>query len=191
MARQLEDGQYVIEEGFFSVGGAWQAEVIVRRPDAFDARTAFRFIAADTSAGGSSLIPPDPDKGQFNFGLELFGGATLYMGVGVAAGVWRTRRGAPLLGPGLAGLDSQTNPFPPDQASIGTGRQLYTQNCQVCHIVSDLGDGPSSVGSNPPPTDLAVHVPLHADPDLFNIIRDGVLGSAMTSFNEALTEDEI
>jgi mono/diheme cytochrome c family protein len=36
-----------------------------------------------------------------------------------------------------------------------------------------------------------VHVPLHPDPDLFDIISDGVSGSAMSPFREALTEDEV
>ena len=208
VAQNLGDGQYVIEEGLFSVAGAWQAAVIIRRSDAFDARTAFRFIAAKTSASGSAVIGPDPDKGQFLLGLEIFGGAGLFMGVGVAAGGWWTRRGAALLGPGLAGavvgvvlaatspiaesgFDTQTNPFPPDQASLDAGQQLYVTNCQVCHGISGLGDGPGSEGLDPPPADLIVHVPLHPDPDLFDIISDGVSGSAMNPFRDALTKDEV
>jgi mono/diheme cytochrome c family protein len=208
VAENLGDGHYVIEDGLFSVAGAWQAAVIVRRSDAFDARTAFRFMAARTSASGSALITPDPDKGQFLLGLEIFGGAVLFMGVGVAVGGWWTRRGAALLGPGLAGaivgvvlatsspiaesgFDTQTNPFAPDQASLDAGQQLFVANCQVCHGAGGLGDGPGSEGLDPPPADLIVHVPLHPDPDLFNIISDGVSGSAMSSFKETLTEDEI
>ncbi|MBT97763.1 MAG: cytochrome C, partial [Dehalococcoidia bacterium] len=53
------------------------------------------------------------------------------------------------------------------------------------------GDGPGSVGLEPPPADLLVHVPLHPDPDLFGIISDGVAGSAMVPFGDVLTEDEI
>jgi mono/diheme cytochrome c family protein len=208
VARNLGDGRYAIDDGLFSVAGAWQAAVVVRRSDAFDARTAFRFIAAKTSASGSAVIAPDPDKGQFLLGLEIFGGAVLFMGVGVAAGGWWTRRGASLLGPGLAGavigvvlaasspiaesgFDTRTNPFPPDHASLDTGEQLYVSNCQVCHGASGLGDGPGSEGLDPPPADLVVHVPLHPDPDLFDIISDGVSGSAMSPFREALTEDEV
>jgi len=208
VAQNLGDGSYVIEDGLFSVAGAWQAAVIVRRSDAFDARTAFRFIAARTSASGSAVIAPDPDKGQFLLGLAIFGGAVLFMAVGVAVGGWWTRRGASLLGPGLAGavigvvlaasspvaesgFDTQTNPFPPNQASLDTGQRLYVNNCQVCHGASGLGDGPGSEGLDPPPADLVVHVPLHPDQDLFDIISDGVSGSAMSPFKEALTEDEI
>ncbi|MBT98962.1 MAG: hypothetical protein CL902_10095, partial [Dehalococcoidia bacterium] len=132
VSQNLGDGQYVIEEALFNIAGAWQASVIVRRSDAFDARTAFRFIAAKTTSSGSAVIAPDPNKGKFLLGLELFGGAVLFMVAGVAAGGWATRSGRSLLGPGLAvavlgmvlavaspvgqtGLDTQTNPFPPDQ----------------------------------------------------------------------------
>jgi len=208
VAENQGDGQYVVEEGLLSVAGAWQTAVVVRRSNAFDARTAFRFIAARTSASGSALIAPDPDKGQFLLGLGIFSGALLFMGVGVAVGGWWTKRGASLLGPGLAGaiigvvmaatspvaesgFDTQTNPFAPDQASLDTGQQLFVANCQVCHGAGGLGDGPGSEGLDPPPADLIVHVPLHPDPDLFDIISDGVSGSAMSPFKETLTEDEI
>jgi len=74
---------------------------------------------------------------------------------------------------------------------LDTGQRLYVNNCQVCHGASGLGDGPGSEGLDPPPADLVVHVPLHPDQDLFDIISDGVSGSAMSPFKEALTEDEI
>lgn len=208
VSQNLGNGQYVIDEVLFNVAGAWQAAVVVRRSDAFDARTAFRFIAAKTSSTGSAVIAPDPDKGKFLLGLELFGGAVLLMVVGVAVGGGATRNGSVLLGTGLAaavvgivlavaspvgqsGFDTQTNPFPPNQESLNVGQELYSQNCQVCHGASGLGDGPGSAGLEPPPANLLVHVPLHPDPDLFGIISEGVSGSAMSPFNEALTEDEI
>ncbi|MBC8281229.1 MAG: copper resistance protein CopC, partial [Chloroflexi bacterium] len=50
VTENLGGGRYAVEEALFNVAGAWQASVIVRRSDAFDARTAFRFIAAKTSA---------------------------------------------------------------------------------------------------------------------------------------------
>jgi mono/diheme cytochrome c family protein len=36
-----------------------------------------------------------------------------------------------------------------------------------------------------------VHVPLHADRDLFQIIRDGIAGTAMAPFGGQMTEEEI
>jgi mono/diheme cytochrome c family protein len=36
-----------------------------------------------------------------------------------------------------------------------------------------------------------VHVPLHADHDLFQIIHDGIAGTAMAPFSGQITEQEI
>ncbi|HAA95708.1 MAG TPA: hypothetical protein DCE26_08455 [Dehalococcoidia bacterium] len=208
IAENLGGGKYGIEEGLFSVSGAWQTALIVRRPDSFDARTAFRFITAKTTASGSALISPDPDKGQVFLGLELVGGAVLFIGVGLAVGGWRTRRGTPLFAPGAAaavvgavllagsvvgggGGDGRTNPFPPNQASLAAGQELYVQNCLVCHGELGLGDGPGSEGLNPPPANLIIHVPLHPDPDLYETISDGIFGSAMNPFERVLSAEEI
>jgi hypothetical protein len=38
---------------------------------------------------------------------------------------------------------------------------------------------------------LVVHVPLHADHDLLQIIRAGVTGTAMAPFGGQMTEEEI
>ena len=40
-------------------------------------------------------------------------------------------------------------------------------------------------------TDLVVHVPLHADHDLFQIIHDGIAGTTMAPFGGQMTEEEI
>ena len=67
-ARPVGDGTYVVEESQISIAGVWQAELTVVRPDAFDARTAFRFEAASTAAGGSAIITPSPDTARYAAG---------------------------------------------------------------------------------------------------------------------------
>ena len=47
---------------------------------------------------------------------------------------------------------------------------------------------------DPYPLDLTVHVPQHADPDLFNFISRGFPGTAMPAWSDAdhkLTNDQI
>jgi len=39
--------------------------------------------------------------------------------------------------------------------------------------------------------DLVQHVPLHADPDLFASIHDGIAGTAMAPFGGQMTAEEI
>ena len=43
----------------------------------------------------------------------------------------------------------------------------------------------------PRPADLVQHVPLHADPDLFASIHDGIAGTAMAPFGGQMTAEEI
>ena len=37
------DGTYVLDDALFSLAGPWHIQLVVRRPDAFDARAAFRW----------------------------------------------------------------------------------------------------------------------------------------------------
>jgi mono/diheme cytochrome c family protein len=83
------------------------------------------------------------------------------------------------------------NPFPPTAASVEAGQRLYAQRCAPCHGPTGHGNGPLAAGLRPPPADLVVHVPLHADHDLFQIIHDGIAGTAMAPFGGQVTEEEI
>ena len=83
------------------------------------------------------------------------------------------------------------NPFPPNPESLQAGRLVYQQHCETCHGLAGRGDGPSAASLKPPAANLMVHVPLHADSDLFGFIHDGVEGTAMVPLGKALTDDEI
>jgi mono/diheme cytochrome c family protein len=88
--------------------------------------------------------------------------------------------------------DSLVNPIYPDANSITTGQRLFEQNCAECH--GRNGVPPPGLDLNPYPLDLTVHVPQHADSQIFRFIDGGVPGTAMRAWGEgegALTEEQI
>ena len=172
-AAPVGGGAYVVEEGRFSIAGAWQAELVVRRPDAFDARTGFRF---EVGAGGSSAIAPSRETGQVLFGAGLVLLGVVFLATGMPLGGLFTLRGAGVMTPGalalLAGAiflfnselaapsgTASRNPFPPDAESLRIGARVYEDTCQACHGETGLGDGPAGLALDPPPGNLVVHVP--------------------------------
>ena len=201
------DGVYVLEGVLLSIAGAWQAELFVSRPDAFDARTAFRFEVTGSGTLGSWAIAPSPGTANLLAGTGLAVLGVVFMVVGLRMGGWFTKAGAGVMAPGIAALvvgvvllvnapfaqpgPELVNLFPPDPESLATGQSLYTQTCQTCHGETGRGDGPLGVGLEPPPADLVVHVPLHTEGDLFTYIHDGIPGTAMTPLGDALSDDEI
>ena len=206
-AAHVGGGKYVLEEALVGIAGAWEVEVLVRRPDAFDARTAFRFEALP-SAGGSAAIAPSPDTGILLLGIELGAAGVIFLVVGLPLGGWYSRRGAAIMVVGLlffaagavavvngqAGLEDGAvvrNPFPPDAESLAEGLAVYESACRVCHGEGGRGDGPGAAGMDPPPADLVVHVPLHPDRDLYRFIDEGIEGTAMAPLGDRLTEEEI
>jgi mono/diheme cytochrome c family protein len=206
--RPAGDGRYVLDGQMLSIAGLWQAELAVSRPDAFDARTAFRFTAAADATGGSASIAPTADTGKLLWGVELGLLGALFLTAGIPLGGWRNRIGAGVMGAGLlsatAGMvlafgalggastpEPARNPFPPNPESLEVGQRVYSQNCQACHGVGGRGDGPMAARLEPPPLDLAVHVPLHSEGDLFRFVRDGISGTAMPPWEGKLSDQEI
>ncbi len=202
------NGRYVREDTRFSIEGVWQAELIVRRADAFDARTAFRFEVLSTGAGGSVAISPSPATAYLMLGAGLLVLGVLFLGAGLPLGGWFSRAGAGVMTPGVAGVaaglmllfnvqlgiggdDGLQNPFPPTPESLSSGASTYVQVCQACHGEKGRGDGPGGAALDPPPADLVVHVPLHPDADLFRFIRDGIPGTGMAPLGDRLTEEQI
>ena len=207
-AASLGDGTYVREDAQFSIEGAWQAELVIRRPDAFDARTAFRFEVVAAGSAGSAAISPSPDTAYLLLGAGLLVVGLLFLGAGLPLGGWFSRSGAGVMTPsiagvaaglmllfnaqlGLGGAEVLRNPFPPTPESLETGAATYAAVCQTCHGVEGRGDGPAGVGLEPPPADLIVHVPLHGEADLFRFIRDGIPGTAMVPQGDRLTEEHV
>lgn len=86
---------------------------------------------------------------------------------------------------------SLENPIPATEESIEKGRQLYAQNCAVCHGDQGFGDGPSAVALDPKPANLHEdHVQGLPDGALFWIISHGVPETAMPPWENVLSEEE-
>ena len=202
------DGSYLREGAQFSIAGAWQAELVVRRSDAFDARTAFRFEVVAAGSAGSAAISPSPETAYLLLGVGLLVLGLLFLGAGLPLGGWFSRSGAGVMTPGIAGVaaglmllfnaqlglggaEVLRNPYPPTPESLETGTATYAAVCETCHGVGGRGDGPAAVGLEPPPADLIIHVPLHGEADLFRFIRDGIPGTAMVPQGDRLTDEHI
>jgi copper transport protein len=212
----LEDtgaGIWRLNDTPLNIAGEYQAEVVVQRPDAFDARTAFRFDARSL-ATAADAIKPDTKTSNMLFGLELMiiGALVVVLGIRgvIAPSLFRAvnvHKG--LISPGVAiavigllfVLNTQVlriglaedirNPFPPTAESVAIGEPVYATTCVSCHGAGGLGDGPAGVGLPKPPADLLVHVPLHSDTILFEFIRDGIGSAGMPGQDGVLTEDEM
>ena len=202
------EGEFLANDVPINIAGAYQLEVTVRRPDTFDARTAFRFEVASGGRGSSSTIFPSADTGRLLFGVELAVLGFIFLAVGIPLGGWYSRRGLAVMTPGLvvfiigAGVvftaqfgESATsgdrNPFSPNPESLAIGDRIYTDACASCHGVQGRGDGPAAVGLDPPPANLIIHVPLHPDRVLFEFIHDGIAGTAMVGLDGRYTDEEI
>ncbi|MDE2821890.1 MAG: copper resistance protein CopC [Chloroflexota bacterium] len=202
------EGEFLANDVPVNIAGAYQLEVTVRRPDTFDARTAFRFEVASAGRGSSSTIFPSADTGRLLFGVELAVLGFIFLAVGIPLGGWYSRRGLAVMTPGLvvfiigAGViftaqfdesasSADRNPFAPNPESLATGDRVYTEACTSCHGVQGRGDGPASAGLDPPPANLIVHVPLHPDRILFEFISEGISGTAMVGLADRYTDEEI
>ena len=204
-ATPIGDGEFTLTDQVIGIAGAWEVELVVQRPDAFDARTAFRF---ETSGSGeASAIPLSRDTAYILLG-GIFGVLGLmFLVSALLFGGFQTRAGAAAMTLGVLGMIGaaallagvlgseegalERNPIPPTSESVAAGLSLYDIHCQLCHGTEGLGDGPASAGLNPPVADLVVHVPLHPDRALFDFIHDGIEGAAMPALGEILSDDEI
>ncbi len=205
-ATEIGEGEFALDDQLIGIAGAWQVELVVQRPDAFDARAAFRFEVTE-GGGGSLAIAPAADTGRTLLGIELALLGFVFMGVSIPLGGWYSRGGAAAMVVGAAvviaggallfgalGAGEEVaarNPIPPTQDSVTAGMMVYQEDCQLCHGAEGLGDGPAGAGLEPPPADLTVHVPLHPDRALFEFIKDGIPGTAMAPMGDKLSEDEI
>jgi mono/diheme cytochrome c family protein len=80
-----------------------------------------------------------------------------------------------------------------DPATIAAGQQLYAANCLGCHGSSGRGDGPSGVMLSPTPPDFATHMVAgkHTDGQVFLMISNGSVGTAMQAYRERLSDEQI
>ena len=83
-----------------------------------------------------------------------------------------------------------TNPVPDTDASIDAGRRAYQASCAICHGPRAKGDGPAAFTLNPRPFDLQIHVPRHATGEVYHWTSEGVPGTGMPAWKDALTPEQ-
>ncbi len=213
---KIDEGVWEQQDAQISIAGAYQIEVNVVRSDAFDSRLSFRF-SARSSSFASDLIRPQSSTALLLFGLQIgiigmalilsrlpwsalprlewrqylvnnrrfsvIGGCCMTVGAAIAINSFT-------LGIGVT-KEAAGNPFPLTQESVQLGIEQYVAACASCHGDAGRGDGPASIALNPKPADLAVHVPLHSDADLFDFIANGIDGTAMTAQIGKISEEDI
>ncbi len=209
-----EAGAYLGQGPFMTLEGRWRVEVEVRRETAedtigfFDVRPAGAAVVSSVSGGAWDNPAPGLTWNEFAGLVFLLAG----LGFALARGPIRqagkeagwAANGMTMMGFAFGVLllfgvhghegdpENLINPIYPDSNSISTGRTLFEQNCAMCHGRS--GVPPQGLDLDPYPLDLTVHVPQHADGQLFRFIDEGVAGSAMRAWGEgegALSEEQI
>jgi copper transport protein len=171
-----------------SQAGTWQAELLVRRTNQDDARTAIRFLVASpggapqptAATSGAYPLLPSP---LVSLAYALIGAGVLVAGLAVVRAIREPRRrrafqrqaalvvaGVVILGCGgyvyaaeqRSGVPLDVvnirDPVPPDERSLAIGRDVYTNNCETCHGETGRGDGPSGLRLVPRPADLHLHM---------------------------------
>lgn len=83
-----------------------------------------------------------------------------------------------------------TNPVPETADELAAGRQIYQSKCSICHGPRARGDGPAALAMVPRPFDLTVHVPLHAEGEVFYFVSEGIGGTQMPAWKEQLSDTQ-
>jgi mono/diheme cytochrome c family protein len=88
---------------------------------------------------------------------------------------------------GLIGSSLATPLLP----ALEEGRAIYERHCADCHGPEGRGDGKQAISLSPRPGNLvSAQTSAKSDQDLLKIIANGRPRTAMTGWNERLSEDE-
>ena len=202
-------GIWELDDITISIAGAYQLDVTAVRSDSFDSNISTRFSAASASFA-SDLIRPSVRIAMTAFGILVFVAgmayliSTLFIAKPVrlklnphytisifvvTAGVFL------ILNANTSGIgipaEERGNPFPLTQESVQMGRDTYATTCSTCHGDTGRGDGTAGIALDQPPSDLAIHVPLHTDYELYGFIANGIDGTPMVAQLGNLTSEEI
>lgn len=89
---------------------------------------------------------------------------------------------------GLIG-SSLATPLPP--IALEEGRAIYERHCADCHGPEGRGDGKQAISLSPRPGNLvSAQTSAKSDQDLLKIIANGRPRTAMTGWNERLSDNE-
>jgi copper transport protein len=195
-------GLYNLQGAYLSVVGEWKVEAYVRRAGVVDdARIPYRLSVIDPASSRAEELPPLSTSVIFaafdlaaGIGLLIFARRRnipegKWIGLGaLALGLVLLALGTVFTPPASAGI--VTNPIVPDETSLARGKDVYTQNCAVCHGPAGRGNGPLAIGMNPPPADFVAHVTQHSDETLFDWISKGIAGTSMQGWDKSLSETD-
>jgi cytochrome c oxidase cbb3-type subunit 2/cytochrome c oxidase cbb3-type subunit I/II len=79
-------------------------------------------------------------------------------------------------------------PPTPDAATSGVGKALFAATCASCHGNAGAGDGPAAGALAPAPTNFHLKKPTQAR--AWDVLANGVPGTAMPPWKNQLNEDE-
>jgi len=83
------------------------------------------------------------------------------------------------------------NPFPATDANSRAGKQIYLQQCALCHGTGGHGDTKLGLAMYPPAMDLtSPHVQRWSDADLFWITQNGVRLTGMPAWKTIMSEED-
>ena len=96
-----------------------------------------------------------------------------------------------LLSSSRAAENEIPNPFPPTEANLAAGRELYEAQCSFCHGVAGDGSSASGVQFYPPVPSLVEANRNLTEAQMHAVIRLGVRYTGMPSFAKALNDEQI
>lgn len=85
-------------------------------------------------------------------------------------------------------------PLPPATPSqIEKGEKIYQTSCAACHGTTGKGDGPAAAALPNKPADFtnSFHSSFYSDRGRIHIIKKGVTGTPMVSWEKSLSEEDI
>jgi high-affinity iron transporter len=85
----------------------------------------------------------------------------------------------------------QVTVIPQSQPDLKRGATLYANQCASCHGASGAGDGPASVGMEPPPVNFTDHDRYQQRTlyGLYNTMTQGVEGTGMLAYRQLSDEE--
>jgi len=78
------------------------------------------------------------------------------------------------------------NPYRNDPAAIARGKELYAENCQVCHLPDGSGGmGASLIG------ETALYARVTTDAGMFEVIHSGASGAMRSFAKRGMSQDDM
>jgi mono/diheme cytochrome c family protein len=133
--------------------------------------------AGDYTAGG--VLFPSQDTWVITVSGQLPGGGSI-------EGTFDTP-GTASAGQGASVWQPVTNPVPMSADAVSAGKAIFLSDCSACHGQTGQGNGPAARALIPPPSDLAVHVPMHPAGMLWYWISNGISRTAMPAWKGTMS----